>query len=78
MRRPRSPRPPRRRGSATRAGAPARAAGRWRRKVRANHVDVEVVTFWTLDDAELAALHAEADRYAAAHGRAATLAVAAV
>lgn len=53
-------------------------AGRWRRKLRAAHLDVEVVAYRQLDDAERAGLQAEADRYATAHGREATLTVSAV
>jgi len=48
-------------------------AGRWRRKVRTNHLDVEVVAYRPLDDAEKAALQIEAERYATAYGRTATL-----
>lgn len=48
-------------------------AGRWRRKIRAAHIDVEVVAYRPLDDAERASLRTEAQRYAAAHGRDATV-----
>lgn len=53
-------------------------AGRWRRKLRPAHLDVEVVAYRQLDDAERAGLQAEAARYATAHGREATLTVSAV
>lgn len=48
--------------------------GRWRRTVRASHVDIDVVSHRPLDGAETAALHAEAGRHAAALGREARLA----
>lgn len=44
-------------------------AGRWRRRVRASRVDIEVVGHRPLDAAEVAALHDEAGRHAAALGR---------
>lgn len=48
-------------------------AGRWRRRVRAAQVDVEVALHRPFDEAEAVALQAEVDRYAAALGRSATL-----
>ena len=53
-------------------------AGRWRRKLRAAHLDVEAVAYRQLDDAERAGLQAEADRYATAHDREATVTVSAI
>lgn len=47
--------------------------GRWRRKIRAAHVDVDVVCHRRLSDPEQAGLHAEADRHAAALERTATV-----
>lgn len=48
-------------------------AGRWRRRIRVAHVDVEVVSYRPFDTVVAAALQAEADRHAAALARGATL-----
>lgn len=48
-------------------------AGRWRRRIRAADVDVEVVAYRPFETAEASARQAEADRHAAALGRSATL-----